>query len=448
MPDRLALPNHDAAELRAGRLAVNSAWLLRLRWVAVVGQLVTVAVAAEWFRVPLPLVPLLSIIAVTAATNALFQVGWRRWGHQEVQSAAWKCGEQLFLCVMTFDVLALTALLYFAGGPENPFVVFYFVNLSLAAVILPARSAWWLVGIALLGIAFLFAVHFPVPELRDVRPLGGLLANLPTTLQTQGLLVALAGCASVVVYFITCLTRELRQREAELRSAEQQRARSQRLEALATLAAGAGHELATPLGTIAVVAKELTRHLEGADVPASVLEDVALIRGELDHCRGILDRLSANAGQAVGEEVSPVTVGDLVDEVLHGLRRRARVERAVLPAVETRSIRVPLEALAQALRGVVRNALDATDLDGVVQLSATHEDGWLRLIVRDSGPGMPPEVLARAGDPFFTTKEPGKGMGLGLFLCRSVVERLGGTLELRSPPGEGMTVVVRLPMGE
>jgi two-component system sensor histidine kinase RegB len=258
----------------------------------------------------------------------------------------------------------------------------------------------------------------------------------------------LAGCASVVVYFITCVTRELRQREADLRTAERQRARSQQLEALATLAAGAGHELSTPLGTIAVVAKELTRHLEGADVPDSVLEDVELIRRELDHCRKILDRLSAKAGQAVGEEVTSINVGEFVQEVLNGLRRPDRVQVS-LPA-ETKAARVslPLQGAAQAFRGLLQNALDATEPEGLVQFSAAADGPWLKLTVRDSGPGMTAEVLTRAGDPFFTTKEPGKGMGLGLFLCRSIVERLGGTLDLTSRPGRGTTATVRLPLGQ
>ena len=431
--------------------AVHAVWLLRLRWVACLGQLITIATASAVFDVRLPIGELLAVILVVAVSNALLLVGWRRMSRPEhaIWWAEW--GDWLLVGVMTLDVVALTVLLYLTGGPTNPFIVFYFVNLALAAVILPARWAWALLGVALLGVAGLFAVHLPLPELEESHSLAGWWAAAAVRLQYQGLFVALAGCASIVVYFITYVTRELRQREAELRAADQDRARGQRLEALATLAAGAAHELATPLATIAVVAKELTRHLENVKVPETVRDDVALIRGELDRCRAILDRMSASAGQAVGEEVALVGVGQLTEAILADVRRRERVVVSVAAEPQSLRVRVPLQALAQALRGLVRNALDAADGDAkppVVRLHVAPEMHGLRFEISDSGPGMPPDVLARAGEPFFTTKEPGRGMGLGLFLCRSVVERLGGNLELRSPPGQGVTAIVRLPTSD
>jgi two-component system sensor histidine kinase RegB len=436
-------------------------WLVRLRWVACAGQLATIACADVLFDVRLPIAELLATVAVVAFSNALLLVGWRRHtrsSHAAPAGSARPAGivERLLPGVMALDVVALTALLYLTGGPTNPFIVFYFVNLALAAVILPARWAWALLGVALLGMAGLFVAHVPLRELEQSRPLAGWWAAPAVRLQYQGLFVALAGCASVVVYFITYVARELRRREAELRAADRQRWRGQRLEALATLAAGAAHELATPLATIAVVAKELTRHLENVRVPETVRDDVALIRGELDRCRTILDRMSASAGQAVGEEVALVGAAQLTEAILTDVRRRDRVAVSVAAEAQPLRARVPLQALAQALRGLVRNALDATDAasDGArhlaapaghVRLDVAREPGSLRFEVSDSGPGMPPDVLARAGEPFFTTKEPGRGMGLGLFLCRSVVERLGGSLELRSPPGQGVTAIVRLP---
>ncbi len=407
------------------------------------------------FRLPLP--QLLAVIVVVAVTNALLLAGWRRMSRPD--HAAWwaEWGDRLLAGVMTLDVIGLTALLYLAGGPTNPFIVFYFVNLALAAVILPACWAWALVAVALLGVAGLFLGHLPLPELHEPRPWAGWWGAPTMRLQYQGLFVALAGCASVVVYFVTYVTRELRRREAELRAADLDRARGQRLEALATLAAGTAHELATPLATIAVVAKELTRHLENVNVPETVRDDVSLIRSELDRCRAILDRMSASAGQAVGEEVTLVTAGQLVDEVLVGVRRRERVAVSMAAEAQGLPLRVPLQALAQALRGVVRNALDATEplADGRCPAAERRStcravargggpDG-LRIEICDSGPGMPPEVLVRAGEPFFTTKEPGRGMGLGLFLCRSVVERLGGSLDLRSAPGQGVTATIHVP---
>jgi len=448
----LAVSAHEPA---AGRLAVYAIWLLRLRWVACAGQLATVGYAAAVFGINLPMSGLLAIIGLTALSNVALSLAWRRLASAyqlRSQGSSWiRRADWLLAVVMGLDVAALTGLLFFAGGPSNPFAVFYFVNLALAAVILPARQAWLLLGMALVGWSSLFAWHVPLPELQERRPLGGWPGAPALSLQWQGWFVALAGCASVVVSFVTYVTRELGRREAELRAADQQRARGQRLEALATLAAGAAHELATPLATIAVVAEELTRHLENVPVPATVREDVALIRGELDRCRATLDRMSASAGQAVGEEAATVEVRRLVEEIMTGLRRRDRVEVSISPDAERLRLHVPLQALAQAVRGVVRNGLDAAEAAGRserVRISLEAEPHQLRLEVRDHGPGMPSSVLARAGEPFFTTKEPGRGMGLGLFLCRSVVERLGGTLELRSTPGQGTTAIVKLPAQE
>jgi two-component system sensor histidine kinase RegB len=260
-----------------------------------------------------------------------------------------------------------------------------------------------------------------------------------------GFVVAFVGCSGTVCYFITRVTRELRHREYDLRLAEQRRARSEHLEALATLAAGAGHELASPLSTIAVIANDLNRHLQGTSVPVSVIEDVRLIRGELDHCKEILDRLASSAGQASGEVINPIPVGELVSAVVESLRRIDRVDVELAAGVANEELMVPKIGLSQAIRGLVRNGLDASGKNGRVLLRidkpAPH---CCRMLIVDKGHGMPPEVLSRAGEPFFTTKEPGKGMGLGIFLARNVVERLGGRFSLASRPNEGTTVTIEL----
>jgi two-component system sensor histidine kinase RegB len=419
---------------------INEQWLVRLRWVAVVGQLATIAVAGLLFDVKLAVAPLLAIIGWTAITNLLF-AAWLK--TQRLATIVRNRDHVVLATVMTLDLLALTALLYFSGGPANPFTIFYFLNLALAAVLLSSKWGWMLTLLAVACLAALFNWHTPMPELsRTVNAQGLTLAEL-------GFIVAFVGCAGAISYFITRVTRELQRREYELRLAEQQRARSDRLEALATLAAGAGHELASPLSTIAVIANDLSRHLQGTDVPTSVIEDVRLIRGELDHCRKILDGLASSAGQASGEEMKPITIRTLIDETIEGLRRRERVELQINDRVADQSLMVPRVGIAQALRGLVRNALDATpDPETIVLRINQRSPHWCQVTVIDSGHGMTADILARAGEPFFTTKEPGQGMGLGIFLARNVVERLGGRFELESTPGRGSNVTIQLPMAE
>jgi two-component system sensor histidine kinase RegB len=441
MPDSSPASSRAISIRQIDRLEVNASWLLRLRWVAVVGQVITILVAMFPLGVQLAVGQLLSIVAFTAATNIAFawwlQVHTHLPEERRVRQDHWVLGS-----VMGIDLLSLTLLLYYSGGPGNPFIIFYFVNLALAAIVLPTRWSWWLLLVALVCLAFLFGNHVTVPELAEqVR----ITSNRELALQQVGLVTAVGLCAGVAIYFITRVTRELQQREEQLRLAEQERARGERLEALATLAAGAGHELASPLSTIAVIANDLTKHLAGTNVPDSVIEDVGLIRSELDHCRHILDGMASGAGQATGEEMRPLCAGELIDEVLDGLRRRSRVNVTIDDEARERMLVVPLISTANSIRGLIRNALDASASESTVDLSADVDGGRLCLTVRDHGIGMPPEILARVGEPFFTTKEPGEGMGLGLFLTQNLFQRLGGELLLESEPGVGTTAVAHLP---
>lgn len=413
----------------------NASWLLRLRWIAVVGQLATIAAAKIFYNAHLPLTPLIIIVAIAAATNLGFWVllrQLRRSSHRSV------IGQHALLAmVMVLDLLLLTALLAFSGGLRNPFSVFYFVNISLSAVILPWRWSWLLTAFALSCFGVLFIVFRPLPELTP----GG--ERFP--IQLQGFAVAVAACATVTVYFITRITRELRIREDQLRVALEQQANSRRLESLATLAAGAGHELATPLSTIAVVTRELTNALEHADVSQTVISDVTLIRSEVDHCRRILDRMAGRAGQVVGEELVPINVTDLITAALAEMRTADRIKVEIDESLGQRRIRVPKQNMEQALRGILQNGLDASSAEQAVNLLAKPAGGGIELIVQDHGSGMPADVLARAGEPFFTTKDPDQGMGLGLFLSRTVIEMVEGRLTLESTADEGSTITIWLP---
>ncbi|CAN0364694.1 unnamed protein product, partial [Ectocarpus sp. 4 AP-2014] len=202
---------------------------------------------------------------------------------------------------MLLDLLVLTAMLGLTGGPTNPFVVFYFVNLALSGVVLPASWAWVLSGLAILGFAMLSIAHQPVEVLRDPERLISLATlrasgddSIPPAM--VGAWVAFAASAVVIVNFTTRLTGELRESERARRQAESEHARSEKLEALGTLAAGAAHELATPLSTIALTVSEAHRELQLAGVEGPAIEDLTLARREVDRCRTILDRMATDSG--------------------------------------------------------------------------------------------------------------------------------------------------------
>jgi two-component system sensor histidine kinase RegB len=246
--------------------------------------------------------------------------------------------------------------------------------------------------------------------------------------------VALGVAASFIVYFLRRVALELAERERQLAMARERIVRSERLASLATLAAGAAHELGSPLGTIAVAARELERSLAQKGSEAPLQEDARLIRAQVDRCRHILDELASNAGGPPGAAFDDVELSELVSRALERFPDAARVSVS-LPSTALR-LRVPRLAVQKALGSLVHNALLAT-LDGGVRLIAARRANEVVISVEDDGPGMPPEVLEHAREPFFSTREAGAGMGLGLFLATSVVEQLGGRLELESAAGRG-----------
>ncbi len=437
----------------------SSTWLLLLRWFAVAGQLLTILAAGSLSQVELPYAPLLGLVALTAVTNTLYgiwlytlkpidlpkrigndnsvelQTNWQRDTESEKLHA-------VALALMLLDLITLTAMLYCSGGAGNPFSFFYFVNLAVGGVMIRPKAAWSLTVTAIAGYIFLLNFSIPINGLDIFKPHG-------FDLQTGGLMLAFATCSSVVTYFVTQTAEELKQRESQLLRSQAEQADSQRLEGLTTLAAGAAHELATPLSTIDVVVRELSRHLEGCEKPESVDTDLKLIDGELEMCRQILQRMRSAAGDSMAQRWDQTTVGDLIDQTLEGVRDPHRVDVTDgTAAVEGQALWVPQEAVAQAVRNLIHNGLDASGDMGRVRVEPQLLPEHLQISVVDSGQGMSQEVLGRASDPFFTTKEPGRGIGLGLFLTRNVISKLGGRLEFRSALGQGTEAVVTIPLGK
>ena len=399
---------------------IDFSWLITLRWAAVAGQLATTLIVHFGLGVALPLAWVLGLIGFAAATNLVAVVGAR--GREVPEWAAF--------AVMALDVVTLTALLYLTGGPFNPFSILYLVQIALAAVALRARYAWPLAALAVIGSGVLFLDHreLPLPARTHADHMRWHL---------QGMWVAFGVAAGFIVYFLVRVTRLLARREAELLAARDLAARHEKLASLAALAAGAAHELGSPLATIAVVARELERRAAG-----DVLDDVKLVRQEVERCRQILSQISKEAGTMTGESPHPVATRELLAAALEGAAARPTV-RVELGALGERAVKVPRRAMAQALGALVKNAQDASEAEVVVRAHASG-DG-LEVEIEDHGTGMTPEVLARAGEPFFTTKEPGRGMGLGLFLARAVAEQSGGDLAIESTLGRGTRVRVRLP---
>lgn len=411
--------------LDAGKVSLP--WLVRLRWGVLAGQLGAVLFAYELLAADLRLGRIALLVSLTTATNAA--LAWKA-GRDPSLPRGW-CGT-----ILTFDTLVLTALLQSTGGAANPFSVLYLVHITLAAMVLGAA---WTSGLTLLAVVAYRSLFLGDEH---AQHLGHEYAT-----HLQGMWVAFALTAALTAAFVVRLTAAIQRRDREIESIRDQAARSERLASLTTLAAGAAHELGTPLATIAVVAGELERALTNlsSQDAAPLVDDARLIRSQLDRCRQILDQMTAAAGEVAGEAPAPIPLTRLLDEVRADLVASDAARLRVHVGIDG-EVMVPHRALARAVVNLVRNAFDASEPKAPVDVAVEPgESGSLRFAVSDTGHGMTASVLERATEPFFTTKSAGRGMGMGLFLARALVEQLGGRLQLASAPGSGTTVTLELP---
>jgi two-component system, sensor histidine kinase RegB len=390
---------------------VNLSWLVTLRWGAVAGQLALVAGAQALWSLRIPLVPVAVILALEVSTNLVARS--RRFYAPVVLRV-----------LMVLDVVLFTVLLAFTGGPSNPFSFLSLIYIALAAVILPPQWTWLLALLSVAGYGVLFWVAPQVDHEQLMQ------------MHLRGMWLAYGVAAFFIVYFVHRVATALVEREAQLRESRARIERTQRLAALATLAAGAAHDLSTPLSTIAVIAKDLV-------VAPGAEGDVLLIREQVARCAQLLRHMAADVGATHGERPEAVPLTKLIEAATVALPGAERIEAS---SVAQLAVTGPPRALAQALRSLMSNALQASSSAVQVQVHQGPVENVIE--VRDSGPGMTQETLHRAGEPFFTTKAPGAGTGLGLFLARAVLEQLHGRLELVSAPGQGTRARMVLPRSD
>jgi two-component system sensor histidine kinase RegB len=420
-------PNTDLVA-EPGRIKLE--WLVKLHWIAILGESAAIVGVQAAGLLALPLVPLGALVGLATVVNLALRA-WIRTDRA--------VSDRFLAGVMLFDTAVLTGLLHLSGGHFNPFSTLYIVNVALAAVLLPPRWSWTQAGFSVLA----FGALFPMQRW---APFGVLEHEAMMEVHLHGMLVAVAIAAFVIVLIVQRVSRALARRDEEL--ARERRLAEQRakLASLVTLAAGAAHELATPLSAIAIAAKELDRDMARGGASGEARADLALIRSQVSRCKEILQQMSARAGENAGEPILEFSVARWVKGALDVLPGADRVTTDV--ACADAVVRGPVHGLERALRVLLQNALQASSAGsdiGEVRLGARAVGSGIVVEVEDDGPGMTPEVLARAGEPFFTTKEPGQGSGLGIYIARTLAEQLGGSLELESAPGRGTKARIVLP---
>jgi two-component system sensor histidine kinase RegB len=409
-------PSSVAERLASPQVALS--WLVRLRWHALVALAVAMTLAPFSMGVSVAWLPAALLVGGVGLSN-LVCLAWAR-SDRPVHPAA--LGGVL-LC----DTLLLTAALALSGGGQNPLVSLYGIQVTLAALLLDVS---WVIAVGLASVAGY--------ALLLARPLVAVSTGVESSV--AALAVTLGINATLVVRMVAAF----RERQAALARAQREAAHAEKLASLTTLAAGAAHELATPLGSIAVASTELEELI--GEAPEQARLEARLIREQVARCKHILQRMGARAGSEPGELSRQTTAAEAFALVRRELGpRAARLETGGDAQLE---LEAPLESLAAVLTNLVSNGLAASPVGTRVTLTAdAHADG-VRFTVSDRGSGIDPAVLERLGEPFFTTKAPGEGLGLGLFLAFRFARACGGQLDLSSTLGAGTSVQLNLPRRE
>jgi two-component system sensor histidine kinase RegB len=402
----------------------NLRQLMQLRWIAVAGQLVTILIVHFGLGVPLPLAPMLGVVALLAIANlgAAAMSPRRRDANTET------------LLALLFDVGALTVQLYFSGGAANPFISLYLLQVVLGAILLDRWSAWVLVGVTCLCYGGLTAASLPLTYPSSLVP-------HVVSLYTIGAGISFALICILLAQFITRITRNLRARDARLAELRRQSVEEDGIVRMGLFASGAAHELGTPLASLSVILNDWRRMPQFADDP-DLTGELEEMQAELQRCKAIVTDILHAAGEPRGEAMDIADADVFMTEVAGAWRQAHPSIRLDHDYRDLDGVSVPASpALRQAISSLLDNAADASPAGLGLHASAGPEG--LLVSVVDDGPGFADAQLMGMGRPYQSSKGPGHG--LGLFLAANLARRLGGRLEASNRPGGGAEIKLILP---
>lgn len=412
---------------RSRRLRVDT--LVKLRWLALVGQATAIVLIHYGLNFSLPLAPCFVVIATSAWLNIALRLRFSRADRLDEIPAALLLG---------YDILQLTALLFLTGGIENPFAVLYLAPVMISAVSLSWRITFILTFFMIAAASALTFKHYPLPWGAGER------LELPLVYDA-GIWSALVFGAVFVAFYASRIASEARKLADALAATELVIAREQHLTQLDGLAAAAAHELGTPLATITLIVKELQKQVPPGH---AFEEDLGLIAQETSRCRAILGKLTSLGGET-GGIFDEMTLGVLIEEVANP-HRDFGVKISILAegqGPEPVCRRNP--GILYGLGNLIENAVDFAASE--VLMRAQWDEGKVAIVIEDDGLGFSPDVVGRVGEPYVTTKidrraksEEGSGLGLGLFIAKTLLERSSATVkaENRELPATGAVVTV------
>ena len=418
---------HAPTPVQSSQLRLTT--LIRLRWMAIVGQSAAVMVVAYALHFPVPVSLCFALIACAAWLNLFLAFRY---------PATQRLGPSAAFAILIFDAVQLAGLLYVTGGLTNPFSVLMTVPVVISATSLSLRLTI-LLGVITIGAATLLAfLHYPLPWFPE--------SELPMPfIYVAGMWMAVVSSIAFTGLYAWRVAEEARLLATALSATELVLQREQHLSALDGLAAAAAHELGTPLATITLVAKEMQSAL--GDDPR-YCEDVTLLRSQSERCREILKRLTSLSSEGEAH-MAQLPITSLIEEVTAPHRDfgiAIRLEPGQRIGAEPVARRNP--GVLYGLGNIVENAVDFARTQVTVRWRWDAE--LVAIDVIDDGPGFPPEILDRIGEPYMTTRqasEEGGGLGLGLFIAKTLIERSGAAIRFANgaKPGMGATVGIVWP---
>lgn len=416
-PALIADPRLLGSRARGGWVRLRT--LILLRWIAIAGQVTALTVAARLFGVELPVLQCILAVGASVVANLIATFAYPE---------SKRLSETEAMLTQLFDIAQLGLLVFLTGGLNNPFALLMIVPVTISATALDLRYTVFLGAVASCLLTLLAFYHLPL-VLAD-----GSVLRLPS-IQLFGFWVAIQIGLAFLAAYAWRIAHESHSMAQALAATQMALAREQKLTDLGGVVAAAAHELGTPLATIKLVSAELMEELEGQP---ELLADARLIREQADRCRDILQSMGRTGKDDLMLRVAPLSA--LLREAAEPHRSRGKEVIFEIGPGQGGDARQPSvhrrPEIIHGLRNLIQNAVDFAAAR--VWITATWTDAEIAVRIADDGPGFPPQILGRIGDPFVRGRESSGddplrpeygGMGLGLFIAKTLLERSGARLE-------------------
>jgi two-component system, sensor histidine kinase RegB len=433
----------------------NLKWLFILRNLMMFGEVILIILSVYGLGLRLPEQQLWLVVLATGAVNIYTSI---RLGTDEPVT------EQEIFSQISIDVFAIAAMLYLTGGASNPITWVFLLPLIITAIMLPQDYAWYMVILTTSLYTMLIAFNVPLPSIEPHMPDPAPLMHTDMenyqmlqhayimndksyfSLHMFGMWFGFVFSAGLVAFFVVELARTLRDQERSLAEARENALRDERVIALGTLAASAAHDMGTPLGTIAIVAHELEQEYPSHRYP-DLYDKMLIMQQQIDRCKDALSVMSASAGELRAESGSVILVADYIDDVIKQWRTHApgvKLNFFIDPNAAKEAKIIAERTLTHSIINILNNAAEASPAELGIEFHATWDPEYVTIEIQDFGPGFPSELVEFAGKQPVISKK--RGLGVGLFLTYSTINRLGGKIKLYNSDSGGACVEITLPL--